>query len=149
MNPILKKASEKDLKEIAEIYAEEFSKSPYKEPWTKYEALNRLNDYYTFCDIWKLIFKKEIIGFMVINTKRWYPNEVIFGEELAVKEEFQNRGFGSFILKEIFEIYKNRGFEKFIGIAYKKSKAFKLYKKLGMEESKEEVIIKKDLKWKQ
>jgi len=35
----LKQAEKEDFKEIAKIYAEEFSKEPYNDPWTKEKGI--------------------------------------------------------------------------------------------------------------
>ena len=37
----IKKANKKDFSIIAEIYAKEFSKPPYNEPWTKKKAIEK------------------------------------------------------------------------------------------------------------
>lgn len=141
----LEKAIDKDLKDIAEIYKTEFSKPPYNEKWTSSIALKRIKEYYMFCDIWKLNYNGKIIGFIIINTKRWFPNNVCFGEEIAVKEDYQEKGLGTFIFKEIFRIYKERGFKKFAGITSKKSKALNLYNRLGIKESKDSVFIERNI----
>ena len=37
----IKKTNKKDFSIIAEIYAKEFSKPPYNEPWTKKKAIEK------------------------------------------------------------------------------------------------------------
>jgi predicted acetyltransferase len=141
----LEKAQAKDLKAISEIYKEEFSKPPYNEKWTFAFAIKRIKDYSKFCEIWKLRYNNKIIGFTIINTNMWLPKAVCFGEEMAVKSEFQGRGFGTFIIKEIMKIYKKKGFWSVMGIANRKSKTLKLYKKLGIKEDNKNVLISRRL----
>jgi len=74
-----------------------------------------------------------------------FPGSVAFGEELAIKSEFQGRGFGTFVLKEIFKIYKKKGYEKFIGIASKKG-PIKLYKRINLVQCKTAVLVERKLK---
>ena len=69
--------------------------------------------------------------------------EVAFGEEMAIKEEYQSKGIGTLILKKIFNIYRKKGFKRFLGIANVNSTAYKLYKKLGILPSKTDVLIEK------
>jgi predicted N-acetyltransferase YhbS len=142
----IKKANRGDFKKIAEIYSSSFSEEPYLEPWTNKKALKKIKLLSKYCEIWKALDKKEIVGFIAINPNQFYPGRVAFGEEMAVKENFRNKGIGSDILKEIFKIYSDRGFEIFNGISNKKSKAFKLYKRLEILESKDNILIERKLK---
>jgi len=73
------------------------------------------------------------------------PGEVAFGEEMAVREDLQNKGIGTFTLKEIFRIYKQKGFKKFMGIIDAESKANNLYKRLEILPSKKNILIEKQL----
>jgi len=141
----LRKAKLKDFKEIAEIYKTEFSKSPYNEKWTFPIAFNKVKIFSRYCDIYVLEYEKEIVGFIVVNPYEMFPGSVAFGEEIAVKSEFQRRGFGTFILKEIFKIYKKRGYERFIGIASKKG-PIKLYKRINLIQSKIDVLVERKLR---
>lgn len=105
----IKKAKKGDLKDIAKIYSQEFSKPPYSEPWTDKKALEKIKIFSKYCDIWKVDYEKEIIGFIVINPNHFYPGEVAFGEEIAIKEKYQGRGIGSKLLEKIMKIYRERG----------------------------------------
>ncbi len=98
----LELAKQKDFKEIAKIYCEEFSKPPYKEPWTNSLALKQLKKYSKFCDIWKLVLDKKIIGFYIMNISRWYPKLACFGEEICLQEKYQRKSYGTFMQNEIF-----------------------------------------------
>ena len=143
----LQKASGKDLEDIAKIYKEEFSKPPYNEKWTSSLAIKKIKDYSTFCDIWKLNYNNEIAGFIIINTRGsiGLPKEVCFGEEIAVKSEYQGKGLGAFILEETFKKYKERGFKTFLGIANRNG-PLKLYKRLNLIPSKENILVERRLK---
>ena len=143
MNLKLAKAETKDLKEISRIYKEEFSKPPYNEQWTFALALKRMKNFLKEYDMWKLVYQNQIVGLTIINTNLWAPKSICFMEEMAVKNEFQNRGFGTFMINKIMKIYKKRGYSVFMAIALKKAKAFKLYKKLGIKESKSLVLIER------
>lgn len=142
----LEKANPKDFKKIAQIYKEEFSKKPYYENWTISQSLKKVKQYSKFCDIWKLNYNKELVGFIIVSACTiGLPKEFCFGEELAVKKEYQCKGFGTFILKETFKNYKKKGFKNFIGIANKKG-PIKLYKRLNLSPSKKNVLVEKKLK---
>jgi len=99
-----------------------------------------------FYDLYSVIFKKQVIGFACINKNFMCPGEVAFWEEFAIKKEFQNEGIGTFVLNEIFKIYKKKGYKKFMGIVNLNSKASKLYKKLNILPSKKNILIEKNLR---
>jgi len=141
----LKLANQDDFEEIAEIYMEEFSKPPFNEPWTTEKANKKIKIFSEYCDIFKIEKENKIIGFIIINPNHWCPGEYIFGEEMAVRKEFQNQGIGTEVLKQIFERYKEKGYKKFIGIANLESKATDLYRKIGISDSKENKVIEKNL----
>lgn len=142
----LNKSKKEDIKIISEIYAKEFSKSPYCENWTIKKALDKMNFYLKYYDLFSISADNKIIGFIVINPNFMCPGEIAFGEEMAIKEDFQRKGIGTWALNQIFEIYKKKGFQKFIGIADVESKAYTLYKRLGILPSKKDVLIEKRLK---
>ena len=145
MKITLSKSKKEDLKEIAKIYMKEFSKAPYNETWTPQKAIFKISSFQKLSELYTIKANNKVIGFIVINPTFMCPGDVAFGEEFAIKEEFQNKGIGTWTLNEIFRIYKKKGFKTFMGIANKKSKAFKLYKKLGILESKNNTLIEKQL----
>jgi len=146
MNKInIRKTKKEDLKIISKIYRDEFSKPPYNENWTEKKSINKMRFFLKFYDLYSVIFKKQVIGFACINKNFMCPGEVAFWEEFAIKKEFQNGGIGTFVLNEIFKIYKKKGYKKFMGIVNLNSKASKLYKKLNILPSKKNILIEKNL----
>lgn len=137
----LLKAKKEDFGKIAEIYMEEFSKPPYNEPWTRKKVLDKVKMYSRYCDIWKVIVEKEIVGFIIVNPNFWYPGKFAFGEDIAIKKEYQGKSIGTKVMKNIFEIYKKRGFKFFSGLVNKEAKAFKIWSNLGMKENKYDQLI--------
>ncbi|NCO18076.1 hypothetical protein COT60_03745 [Candidatus Pacearchaeota archaeon CG09_land_8_20_14_0_10_30_9] len=147
MNKInIRKTKKEDLKIISKIYRDEFSKPPYNENWTEKKSINKMRFFLKFYDLYSVIFKKQVIGFACINKNFMCPGEVAFWEEFAIKKEFQNEGIGTFVLNEIFKIYKKKGYKKFMGIVNLNSKASKLYKKLNILPSKKNILIEKNLR---
>jgi len=143
----LVKSKKNELKEISKIYMEAFSKPPYEEIWTLKKASNKIKFFYEFYDLYSIKADKKLVGFAVINPNFMCPGEVAFGEEIAIKENFQGKGIGTIVNKKLFEIYKKKGYGSFMIIAHKKSKAVKLYKRLGINISKEGILMEKELKW--
>jgi len=90
------KSKKEDYKKFAEIYKTEFSKPPYNELWTKKKAIQKINILSKYCDIWKIIYNREIAGFVAINPSWFFPGKYAFGEVIAIKKEFQEKGIGKF-----------------------------------------------------
>lgn len=146
VNIKLEKSKRNELKKISEIYMCEFSKPPYNEKWTLKKGNEKIRFYSKFYDLYSIKFNKNLIGFIVVNPNFMCPGEIAFVEEFAIKEEFQGRGIGTNILKKIINYYKSKGFESIMLIASKKSKSVKLYKKLGIVNSKEGILLEKEFK---
>lgn len=146
MNITLNKTNKDEIRVVSEIYAKEFSKPPYNEKWTIKKALEKMNFYLQYYDLFSINVDNQIVGFIVINPKFMCPGEVAFGEEMAIKEEFQGIGIGTWTLNKIFEIYKKKGFQRFLGIANTQSRVYNLYKKIGIIPSKKDILIEKKLK---
>jgi ribosomal protein S18 acetylase RimI-like enzyme len=142
----IKKANKRDFRNIAEIYMEEFSKKPYNEPWTMKKALKKLDVFSRYCDIYKILSDRKIVGFMILNSYAYCPGEVIYGEEFGIKSEFQNKGIGTICQKKIEDIYKKKKYKIFQMAASKNASAYKLYLKMGFKRSLGGVLLEKKLK---
>ena len=125
---------------------EEFSKPPYNEKWTLNKSIEKIKVFRNLYDCYTITYGRQKIGFIAINPTFMCPGVVAFGEDMVIEEEFQGKGIGTWVLKKISEVYKKRGFKYFMGIAHKKSKALKLYKKKGFSIDKDFIIIGKKLK---
>jgi predicted acetyltransferase len=97
----LKKAKFWDYREIARIYGDGFSEPPYNEPWTFDVALKKIKIFSKYCDIWKIVYGTEIIGFVIVNPHHWYPGRTCFGEDISIKKEYRGEGIGKEVLKQI------------------------------------------------
>lgn len=142
----LKKSRRKNFRKIAQMYAEGFSEPPYNEPWTLKDSLKKIKVFSRYCDIWEIFYQRKLVGFMIVNPYHWFPGKFAFGEDISIKKEYRNKGIASNTIKQIMNIYKKRGFEYFMGLANKESKAFKLWEKLGIKENKYDRVISKKLK---
>jgi len=142
----LVESKKEEIPIIAEIYKTEFSKPPYNEPWTIRKAVDKMRFFIKYYDLYTIKADKEIVGFICVNPLFMCPGEVAFGEELAIKEEFQNKGIGTWTLKEIFEIYRKKGFKRFMGVLEEGARVVSLYNRLNIKPSKKYKLIEKKLK---
>ena len=146
MQTELNKTKDREIKTLAEIYIEEFSKPPYKEKWTLKKATEKIKIFKNLYDCYTIFYGKNIIGFIAVNPTFMCPGVVAFGEDIVIKKEFQGKGLSTLVFNKIFQIYKKRSFKYFMGIAHKKSKALKIYKRKGFSIDKDFVLIGKRIK---
>jgi ribosomal protein S18 acetylase RimI-like enzyme len=139
------KAKKKNFKEIAEIYAEGFSEFPYNDPWDFKTALNKIKIFAKYCDIWEIVYENKLVGFIIINPNHWFPGKFCFVENFGIKKEYRGKSIGRVVIKSMMIIYKERGFEYFMGLANKQSRAFKLWESLGIKEDENGKVISKRL----
>ena len=145
MQTKLRRSNRQDIPAIAGIYIQEFSKPPYNEPWTLEKALSKMRFFDQNYDLYTIQFGENIAGFVVVNPNFMCPGEVAFGEEFAISQEYQGRNIGTIVLKELFEIYKERGYKRFLGIAARNSRALRLYEHLGFLPCEIDLLIEKKL----
>jgi len=146
MNILLKKSKKSELKVISKLYMDEFSKTPYNEKWTYKKAYERINFYFKYDDLYSIFLDRRLIGFASVNSRFMCLGEVAYGEEMAIVEKFQGRGIGKKVMKQIFEIYKKKGFKKFLCLVNKKGNSIRMFKKLNVTASKLDILLEKKLK---
>jgi predicted acetyltransferase len=139
------KAKKRHFKEIAEIYAEGFSEEPYNDPWDSKTALRKIKIFSKYCDIWEIIYENKLIGFVIINPNHWFPGKFCFIENFGIKKEYRGKSIGRVVAKSMMIMYKEKGFQYFMGLANKKARAFKLWDNLGIKEDEDNKVISKRL----
>jgi len=142
----LKKAKKKDFSKIAQIYSDSFREYPYNEPWTQKKAVKKLKIFSKYCDIWKILYKKELAGFAIINSNAYCPGEVVFIEEIAIKKDSRGKGIGKEAIQKIMQKYKKKGYKYFQLVSSKNSKAYNLYLNLGFKPAPGGVLLEQELK---
>ena len=119
-----------DLKEV-EIMLKEFWKTQLYEA-TKAEILEDIRRLLSpKCFSFLIISKNKIAGFIYVNEKYGYTNNI---EYLYIKPEFRGNGLGSFALTKIKEIILAHGEDRVqIEVNPSNFKAMKLYHSLGFD----------------
>ncbi|MBS3172327.1 GNAT family N-acetyltransferase [Candidatus Woesearchaeota archaeon] len=140
------KTKKSEIRTIAKIYMTEFSKPPYNESWTINKSLKKISFFYQFYDLYSIKADQELVGFICINPNFLCPGDIAFGEEIAIKEGYTDKGIGTWVLNEISKTYSKKGFKKLMGIVDTNSRAKKLYKRLGINPSKKNILIEKDIR---
>ena len=88
----------------------------------------------------------KIVGFIIFHIEIWNAGNVGFIDELVIDKKFQGKGYGK-ILMNFAEKYTKKRRAKSYGLwTNRRSKAFKIYEKLGYNELKETVFMVKKAK---
>jgi ribosomal-protein-alanine N-acetyltransferase len=125
MDIIVRKAVQKDILIIQEI-----EKNIYNDPWPKVLfqlMLSRANELF-----FVVTNEEEILGYTIGEIER--EQDVIRGHvlNLAVKENWRNKGYGETLLNELEKNFINRGVtETYLEVRISNKIAQKLYTKNG------------------
>jgi len=142
----IRKATKKDIREIAKLMIEEFSKFPFKEKTTINSAIKSLNFYFKIGKSFVAEEDKKIVGIVIFKVEQWWEGPVILIEDLAVKEDFKKQGIGKKLIEKVEEYAKEIKAKSVNLITHKKSSAVKFYTKQGYKIEKDTLFMIKKIK---
>lgn len=139
----IRKAQNKDFKQIVKIFRTEYGKPPYNEKWSEKWATKKVREYYNENFIFVMELEKKIGGFIIGNFYTWDDGIRGFVNELVVSSKFQGKGYGTRLFRHFENFIKKKGSKKISLLSSTKSRAFKLYKKLGFKREDLVSMVKK------
>jgi len=143
---IIKKATTKDLKSIAEIFRIESSRPPYNNKRTPKKALNRIKEAFRSNDIYVAIINNVIVGFVMVQRDSGIKNQ-LWINEIWILKLYQGQGIGRKIMDEIESIYKKKGIKVFEIVAdTRKGGSREFYKKLRYKIDNSMVFMQRRIK---
>jgi len=120
-----------DLQKLAYLSEAKLINNYSIQPLT--QTLKELENEFEKGTILKLINEKnEIIG----SVRAYEENDRVYVGKLMVHPDYQNKGFGTRLLKTIETFFQNKTFELFT--SSKSEKNIQLYKKVGYKEFRRE-----------
>ena len=131
----IRKAEENDLRGVVDIFITEFLKEPFKEIWSKENALKKVKKYFKESNILVAEINNEIVGFIISSTYLFYDGNRGYIEDICVKEEFKKKGIGTKLMQKAEDYFKEKGIKTFNLMTSKKNDVFKFYEKLGYKET--------------
>ncbi len=141
--------NKKDLKRLAQIYVEVYTKFDVGERWTEEAAYNLLKHYYNRQP--DLAFVADLdgksVGAFIACIKPWWDGNHLSEGEIFVHPDYQAKGVGSKLSEVMFET----AIEKYDAtvwdtITFKGKYPEKWYKKLGFVPIKEWSLISGDMR---
>lgn len=142
----IRKATKKDIKEIAKLMLEEFSKPPFKEKTTIDSVIKSLIFYFKIGRAFIATKNKKIVGIVIFKIEQWWEGPVILIEDLAVKENFKKQGIGKILINEVEDYAKKIKSKTISFVTHKKSYAVKFYIKQGYKIEKNTLFMRKKIK---
>ena len=128
---MIRKVKSGDLKAISGIFRAEYGKPPYNEKWSEKSALKKIREYYKGNLIFVMEIGNEVVGFIIGRLDTWDDGARGFISELAVSSKFQGKGCGTALIRHFEDFARKKGSRKISLFSSGKSRAFRLYKKLG------------------
>ena len=141
----IRKANKKDLKDIAKLMLDEFSKSPFNEKDSLKNVLKSLNFYLKKAQIF-IIPNKEILGVLVFQIERWQERKVIIVQDLAIKEKSKKNNLGKKLMNYLEKYAYDEKIKRIYIETNKKSPSINFYKKLGYKINKDRISMSKNIR---
>ncbi len=142
----IRKATKKDIREIAKLMILEFSKFPFKEKTTINSVIKSLNFYFKIGKAFVAVEDNKIVGIVVFKVEQWWEGPVILIEDLAVKDDFKKQGIGKKLIYKVEKYGKKIKANLISFTTNSKSSAIKFYTKQGYKKEKNRIFMRKNLK---
>ncbi len=140
---MIRKATKKDINQIARLMLEEFKRPPFNERASINAVLKSLNFYFRIGKAFVAVDNKKVVGVLVFKVEQYWEGPVMIIEDLAVKEEFKKLGIGKELMAKVESYAKKNEIRKIHFSTHKKSPAVRFYKKQGYSISRNVVSMGK------
>jgi len=142
----IRKATKKDIKEIAELMKKELSKPPFNEKTGTRGILKSLSYYFKTTDIYVAVLDGKIIGVVDLFIDQHWEGPVIIIEDLAVDSRYRKQGIGKKLLDRVGDMAKKKKVKAIYFQTHRKSPSLTFYKKLGFRINKNRIFMEKILR---
>ena len=139
----IREATKKDIKEIARLMLNEFSKPPFKERATISAVIKSLNFYFKIGKAFVAVTGDKIAGAVVFKNEQWWDGRVLLIEDLAVKDEFKHHELGKHLINKIESYARENKIKTIAFSTNRKSSSIKFYKKQGYRVMPDRLFMKK------
>jgi GNAT superfamily N-acetyltransferase len=140
----IRKATKRDIQEIARIFWIESSKPPYNKKRTLAKVIKIIENDFQTSDLYLAIDSNKVIGFIILQKDSGIKYK-LWINELWILKEYQKKGIGGQIMNYIEEIYSKKGIKIFELVAdTKMGGALEFYEKIGYVIDDGMVFMKKE-----
>lgn len=144
---IVRKMKERDIPVCAGILAKAYGQAPYFERFLPEVAIEYMRSRFGFCHSSSFVLESEgqIVGFLLASISVWTSGKQAIIEEIVMDPEFQGRGYGKNLMKKVEKSLKESGVVSLILWSRKDSPAHGFHLGNGFTDSKDWVIMDKNL----
>lgn len=141
----IRKATTKDIPEIARLMLAEFSKPPFEEK-ESISSVRKSLEFYLKIGRGFVAVEDGIIGVIIFKAEQWWEGPVILVEDLAVDHEHKRKGVGKSLVDEVEEYAKENKARLVSFTTHRKSSAVSFYKRHGYRVEKDTVFMSKRIR---
>jgi len=142
----IRSATKKDIRDIAKLMLEEFTKPPFNERAAIPAVIKSLNFYFKLGKIFVVIIDKRLVGVVVFKVEQWWDGKLILIEDLAVKKTFKKQGINKALIDRVEQYARKNKINSVSFTTHKKSSAIEFYKRLGYKVEKNTIFMRKSVK---
>lgn len=136
-----------DIDSCAEILCSVYNNELWQCRWSKEVAAIYLTDFYNMQKFVGYVMEDDgvILGGIFAHEKVWWNNSEVFVEEMFVKPEFQGKGYGSMLLRQVESYVTEKGLAGVTLATNKYAPAPKFYRKNGFVDNEAIMFMWKEM----
>lgn len=144
---MVKKMEKSHIEACADIMCSVYNNEMWQCRWSKEKAVEYLTDFFNMEKFVGYVAEDghEIIGGIFAHEKVWWNNSEIFVEEMFVKPEYQRKGYGTLLLKQIEAYIKENGLAGITLSTNKYAPAPDFYQKNGFSVCEHIIFMAKEM----
>ena len=135
-----------DIQKVIPMYIDYFNNIE-GDKWSKETVNTRLSQMVNRQDYLglKLVLDKKIIGFALGSFEQFFNGKIFHLAEIFIDYNYQSKGYGKILMKELEKEAKNKGAFKLTLQAFNDEKRNKFYNNIGYENNNNLVTKSKNL----
>ena len=143
----IRETKKDDIAVCADILCSVYNNELWQCRWSREVAIEYLTDLYNMQKFVGYVIEVDdtICGAIFAHEKVWWNNSEVFVEEMFIKPEYQRKGYGSLLLKNVEEYIKEKGLAGITLSTNKYAPAPRFYKKNGFMDCEHVLYMCKEM----
>jgi aminoglycoside 6'-N-acetyltransferase I len=143
----IRETSFEDRTAMADVFIAAFAKLPWNESWNRKSALAMFDEWMPAPGFYGLIAEldRQVVGFVFGRMESWDTKLTFYIKELCVNPDFQHRGVGSILSKELEARLIDKNVTSIYLLTLRDSLASGFYAKHGYKSSDQMCVFGKRL----
>lgn len=126
-----RRAEEKDVSVIAEIWISQMRSPPYNLAMSDDEALDAIRGYISSVDLTVAVLRDEVVGFCAASLYRYIDGYRVWISELHVRKGMERKGIGGALIRSLEERFRPHGARVLELLTHESSDASRFYEAKG------------------